>query len=51
MTNAQRAIRQDETFQINSGAPGIPPQDNPFYGTGTIFQFPSALRLGIKFQF
>ncbi len=49
--NAQRAIRQDETFQINSGAPGIPPVPNPFYGTGTIFQFPSALRLGVKFQF
>ncbi len=51
VTNAQRAIRQDETFQINSGAPGITPQQNPFYGTGTIFQFPSAVRLGVKFQF
>jgi outer membrane receptor protein involved in Fe transport len=51
VTNAQRAIRQDETFSINSGAPGVPAQPNPFYGTGTIFQFPSALRLGIKFQF
>ncbi len=49
--NNQRAIREDETFQINSGAPGIPPVPNPFYGTGTIFQFPSALRLGVKFQF
>jgi outer membrane receptor protein involved in Fe transport len=49
--NNQRAIRQDETLQINSGAPGIPPVPNPFYGTGTIFQFPSALRLGVKFQF
>jgi outer membrane receptor protein involved in Fe transport len=49
--NNQRAIRQDETFEINSGAPGIPPVANPFYGTGTIFQFPSALRLGVKFQF
>ena len=51
VTNAQRAVREDETFQINSGAPGIPPVPNPFYGTGTIFQFPSALRAGIKFQF
>ncbi|MET0645017.1 MAG: TonB-dependent receptor [Pyrinomonadaceae bacterium] len=51
VTNVQRAIREDETLQINSGAPGIPAQNNPFYGTGTIFQFPSALRLGIKFQF
>jgi hypothetical protein len=49
--NTQRAIKQDETFLINSGAPGITPQSNPFYGTGTIFQFPSALRLGVKFQF
>ncbi|HEX7314841.1 MAG TPA: TonB-dependent receptor [Pyrinomonadaceae bacterium] len=54
VTNVQRAIRQDETFYINSGAPAasnINPQLNPFFGTGTIFQFPSALRLGIKFQF
>ncbi|MGQ0760928.1 MAG: TonB-dependent receptor [Acidobacteriota bacterium] len=49
--NTQRAIRQDETFQINSGAPGIAPVPNPFYGRGTIFQFPSALRLGVKFTF
>ena len=49
--NNQRAIREDETLLINSGAPGITPVPNPFYGTGTIFQFPSALRLGVKFQF
>lgn len=49
--NTQRAIRQDETFLINSGAPGITPVPNPFWGTGTIFQFPSALRLGAKFTF
>ena len=49
--NKQEAIKQDETFLINSGAPGINPVPNPFYGTGTIFQFPSALRLGVKFQF
>jgi outer membrane receptor protein involved in Fe transport len=51
ITNNQTAIRQDTTFQINSGASGIPPVNNPFFGTGTIFQFPSALRLGVKFQF
>jgi hypothetical protein len=51
VTNNQKAIRQDETFQINSGAPGISPVPNPFYGTGTIFQFPSSLRLGAKFSF
>jgi hypothetical protein len=49
--NNQRAIRLDETFEIGSLAPGIPPVRNPFYGTGTIFQFPSNLRLGVKFTF
>ena len=51
VTNTQRAVREDETLRINSGAPGIAAQPNPFYGRGLIFQFPSALRLGIKFQF
>jgi outer membrane receptor protein involved in Fe transport len=51
VTNAQRAIRQDETFYINSGTPGVAPVPNPFFGNGTIFQFPSALRLGAKFSF
>jgi hypothetical protein len=49
--NSQRAIRLDETLQINSGAPGVPATANPFYGTGTIYQFPSNLRLGVKFSF
>jgi outer membrane receptor protein involved in Fe transport len=49
--NNQRAIRLDETFQINSGVTGVAPVTNPFYGAGTIFQFPSSLRLGLKFQF
>jgi len=49
--NYQRAIRVDETFLINSGVTGVPPVANPFFRTGTIFQFPSALRLGLKFQF
>jgi len=54
--NIQRAIRLDETFSINSGIPGVAnvPANrlpNPFYGAGTIFQFPSSLRLGVKFQF
>lgn len=54
--NSQRAIRLDETFSINSGIPGVANIAanrfaNPFYGAGTIFQFPSALRLGVKFQF
>ena len=49
--NSQRAIRLDETFLINSGVTGVPPVSNPFFGSGTIFQFPSSLRLGVKFQF
>jgi outer membrane receptor protein involved in Fe transport len=49
--NSQKAVRQDETFLINSGAPGIAPVPNPFYGSGTIFQFPSHIRLGAKFTF
>jgi len=55
--NNQRAVRQDETVRINSGGgSGIRGFDliqfpNPFYGQGTIFQYPSSLRLGINFQF
>jgi outer membrane receptor protein involved in Fe transport len=54
--NTQRAIRLDETFSINSGISGVANIasnrfPNPFYGAGTIFQFPSSLRLGVKFTF
>jgi hypothetical protein len=49
--NSQRRVRVDETFRINSGVTGVPPVDNPFFGNGTIFQFPSSIRLGVKFQF
>jgi outer membrane receptor protein involved in Fe transport len=49
--NSQRAIKQDETFLINSSISGVPPIANPFYGTGTIFQYPSSLMLGVKFRF
>jgi outer membrane receptor protein involved in Fe transport len=53
VTNAQRALRQDETLRTNSGIPGAQSIQfpNPFYGQGTIFQYPSSIRLGIKFQF
>jgi outer membrane receptor protein involved in Fe transport len=58
VTNQQRAIRQDTTLRLNSGIPGLTAAQqqqfaipNPFFGQGTIFQFPSALRLGVKFQF
>jgi hypothetical protein len=51
--NNQRAVRQDETVRISSGIPGagLIQFPNPFYGQGTIFQYPASLRLGIKFQF
>jgi serine/threonine protein kinase len=51
--NDQREIRPDETLRTNSGIPAAEfiQFPNPFYGQGTIFQFPSSLRLGIKFQF
>jgi outer membrane receptor protein involved in Fe transport len=53
VTNAQRALRQDETLRTNSGIPGAQSIQfpNPFFGQGTIFQYPSSLRIGIKFQF
>ncbi len=51
VTNTQRAVILDQTFQVDSGVAGIPPVNNPFYGTGLAFQYPSALRLGAKFSF
>jgi hypothetical protein len=49
--NTQRAVTLDQTFLINSGVAGIPPVANPFFGTGLVYQYPSALRLGAKFSF
>ena len=51
VTNTQRAVREDETFLNTSGITGVPPISNPTFGTGTIFQFPSTMRLGVKFSF
>lgn len=51
VTNAQRAIREDTTLRINSGISGVPAVTNNTFGSGTIFQFPSTLRLGAKFSF
>ena len=51
VTNTQRALREDTTFLINSGITGIAPVPNPTFGSGTIFQFPSTVRLGVKFSF
>jgi outer membrane receptor protein involved in Fe transport len=51
VTNTQRAVTLDNTFEITTGSPGAPNVPNPFYGSGTVFQYPSALRLGAKFSF
>ncbi|HEX8722423.1 MAG TPA: TonB-dependent receptor [Pyrinomonadaceae bacterium] len=53
VTNVQRSLRDDETVRINSGIPGANGIQffNPSYGTGLVFQFPSAMRLGAKFSF
>jgi hypothetical protein len=51
VTNAQRAVTLDQTLRINSGIAGVAPVENPFFGSGLIFQYPSALRLGVKFSF
>lgn len=49
--NQQRGVKLDETFTINSGASGVAPVPNLFYGSGLIFQYPSSFRLGAKFSF
>ena len=51
VTNAQRAVREDETVEITTRLAGAPNVPNVFFGRGTIFQYPSALRLGAKFRF
>ncbi len=53
VTNAQRAVRLDETVRVSNGIPGAGEGRflNPFFGTGSVFQFPSTLRLGVKFSF
>ena len=51
VTNTQRAVTTDTTFSLNSGIAGIPPVQNPFFGQGLIFQYPSAIRIGGKFTF
>lgn len=53
VTNTQRAVRQDETLQINSGITGAGAIQfpNSTFGTGTVFQFPSTFRVGAKFSF
>ncbi|HEV8589502.1 MAG TPA: TonB-dependent receptor, partial [Pyrinomonadaceae bacterium] len=49
--NNQRALTLDQTFSLNSGVTGVAPVQNPFYGSGLIFRFPSYFRFGARFQF
>ena len=51
VTNTQRAVTLDQTFLVTTSVAGAPNVPNPFYGAGTVFQYPSALRLGAKFSF
>jgi outer membrane receptor protein involved in Fe transport len=51
LTNTQRSVRQDVTKLNSAGFEGGDDVPNPFYGTGTIFQYPTAIRLGVKFKF
>jgi outer membrane receptor protein involved in Fe transport len=53
VTNTQRAVTVDQTVRVSNGIPGAAANRflNPFFGTGQVFQFPTALRLGVKFTF
>ena len=51
VTNTQRAVTLDQTSLINSGATGVPAVPNIYFGSGAVFQYPSALRIGAKFSF
>jgi len=51
VTNSQRAVTVDNTYSINSGSSGVPAVVNPFWGSGTVFQYPSSFRIGAKFSF
>ena len=51
VTNTQRAVTLDQTYENTSGVAGVPNILNPYFGSGAIFQYPSALRIGAKFSF
>ena len=51
VTNTQRALVLDQTQLITLGVAGTPNVPNPFFGSGQIFQYPSAFRIGAKFSF
>jgi hypothetical protein len=44
-------VTLDQTFSINSGVAGVPPTENPFYGSALLVQAPSSFRFGAKFTF
>ncbi|MCU1309363.1 MAG: hypothetical protein JWO20_488 [Candidatus Angelobacter sp.] len=49
--NVQRAVTLDQTFSLNSGVTGVPPVNNPYYGSALLVQSPSQWRFGVKFSF
>ncbi len=49
--NSQKAVREDTTFSVRGDTSFFSTVTNPLYGRGTIFQSPSAWRLGVKFTF
>ncbi len=51
VTNTQRAITVSQTSVNNSGIAGVAAIPNPFFGTGTVFQYPASVRIGAKFRF
>jgi outer membrane receptor protein involved in Fe transport len=51
VTNTQRAVTLDQTFQLNSGVTGVLPVTNPYYGAAQLIQPPSQWRFGAKFSF
>jgi hypothetical protein len=51
VTNVQRAITLSQTSVNNSGITGVPAITNPFFGTGTVFQYPASVRIGAKLRF
>ena len=48
---AARVAHARNAQLITLGVAGTPNVPNPFFGSGQIFQYPSAFRLGAKFSF
>jgi hypothetical protein len=51
VTNTQRAVTLDQTFELTSGSTGVPNVPNPYYGSALLIQPPSQWRFGAKFSF